>query len=86
MIGTAARTAAAIVTALAVVQRRWYTVTEAAQKLDYHRNTILRLILQGKIDGARQIGRGGHWRIPRAWVDAELTKGVRAVIRRRPGE
>lgn len=84
--GAAIRTAGAIVTALAVTVRRWYTVTEAAEKLHYHRNTILRLITEGRVDGARQIGRGGHWRIPRAWVDGELTKGVNAVIRRRPGE
>jgi excisionase family DNA binding protein len=86
VIGTAVRTAAAIVTALAVGVRRWYTVTEAAERLGYHRNTILRLLKEGGIDGARQLGQGKHWRVPRAWVDAEMTKGVRAVIRRRTGE
>lgn len=78
------RRAAAVV--VPTITERWYSVTLAAEKLGYTPRNVRHLCETGRIEGARQLGPGAHWRIPRAWVDREMTKGVHAVIRRQTPE
>ncbi len=49
-------------------EKQWYSPEEAAEILEVDPDTIRRLCRQGKIPGAKQIGR--QWRIPRNYVEA----------------
>ena len=46
----------------------WLTVEQVAERLQYHQDTVRRLLRAGKLQGYRQTRRGG-WRIRASAVD-----------------
>ena len=44
----------------------WLTIPETARVLAVQVDTVRRLIHQGRIPGARKVGR--DWRVPRRWA------------------
>lgn len=65
--------------------RGWMTTGQAARRLGYSRQTLLRWCEAGEIPGARKRpGKGrksGDWRIPIEWVREQISP----VVRRKPG-
>lgn len=63
-------------------QTAYMSTTRAALKLGLTAERIRQLCVQGRvavtIDGvelyAKQVGIGGHWKVPKAWVDANCAK------------
>lgn len=51
------------------------TAVEAGLRLGYGRQTVGRLCENGRLAGAYRAGRGAHWRIPLAAVEAYRAGG-----------
>lgn len=55
-------------------QGQWLTVEQVAERLQFHPDTVRRLLREGKIQGYRQTRRGG-WRIRASEIDRFITQG-----------
>jgi excisionase family DNA binding protein len=51
------------------LDKEWYSPEEVAEYFDLDADTIRKLCREGKIPGARQIGRS--WRIPKSYLTGE---------------
>ena len=52
----------------------WLTVEQVAERLQFHPDTVRRLLREGKLQGYRQTRRGG-WRIRASEIDRFVTSG-----------